>query len=97
MKTTRTVERPYTIVESTKCDVCGSETPGSGWGCPCYRRRDVTLSYIEGETHADWWWWKSITFDICPKCFIAKVIPYLHSLGATGTVLERKSDGTSEG
>ena len=71
------------------CDLCGTKAKHEitgDWGAGCYEvseteltvevRRKVGESYPEGGSG------KEIEVDLCPKCFMEKLVPWLRSQGA---------------
>jgi hypothetical protein len=71
-----------------KCDLCGAESRGVNWERKGGRfdvretevqvivRSQVGTSYPEGGAAVVW------DIDLCPECFVGKLVPWLRSQGA---------------
>jgi hypothetical protein len=80
-KTTKTVEEINEIL----CDICKAKKYRDGWGTSesmSERYDDVTIqhnitdtSYPEGGSGS------TLELDICPKCFVTKILPFMESIG----------------
>ncbi|HYA43043.1 MAG TPA: hypothetical protein VEF34_17205 [Syntrophobacteraceae bacterium] len=67
------------------CDFCGAETenvecwpPDSGRYCV----NEVTIRLRTGEDYIESSRGKTFTVDMCPKCFVEKLVPWFESQGA---------------
>jgi len=78
-----------------KCDICGAEPHFRGfdsWGAS-FELKDVkvfvrVVSEI-GETYPEGGSSVTTEFDICPKCFAEKLVPFIEGFGGKATVTER--------
>jgi hypothetical protein len=66
------------------CDFCDAETddpecwpPQSGQYCI----NQVTIQLKTGENYIETKHGKTLTIDMCPKCFLEKLIPWFESQG----------------
>ena len=77
-------------LEKLICDICKKETE-SGWRNGCFDTTDTTIEYKTGSYygHYEGGSEEKIEFDICPECFMNKLIPALKNLGAEPTITER--------
>lgn len=77
-------------VERT-CDLCGkkSEQPESeDWGRGLFNVARTTLELVEGKRFPEGRQCTTTKFDICPACFVEKLVPWMESQGAKATVEE---------
>lgn len=70
------------VIVATICDLCGKEYSGDNWDKGSYERHRVDVSYEFGEVYPECGSTETIVYDICPKCFEEKLIPWLKSQGA---------------
>lgn len=66
------------------CDFCGAETDNPGCWPPdagCYCVNEVTIRLKTGEAYIETRRGKTLTVDMCPKCFREKLIPWFESQG----------------
>ncbi len=77
-------------LEKLICDICKRETKGN-WRTEFYDTTNTVVEYITGSDfgHHDGGSEEKIEFDICPECFVNKLIPALKNLGAEPTKTER--------
>jgi len=78
-----------TVTLKTVCDLCGVETNRAGnW--PSETGDNWNETTIEAEIGWNYGHegasYKRTTVDICPKCFMEKLIPWVESLGGKPTV-----------
>ena len=69
------------------CDLCG----GSGvadWKEDSYDAADTTVTLRTGHNYPEGGGGEDTTIDICPKCFVEKLIPWVKSQGGEPTVTE---------
>lgn len=74
--------------ESKSCDLCGLETKQErNWGTEDDYDNTIDNTCVKYETgHTDQGYGgytKTKNFDICPKCFKEKLVPWFESQGAT--------------
>ena len=97
-KQTKTVD--VTVMEFVKCDFCGADVPklsANGdwknevdWTTGGFEVCETEISFREGDSYPEGGNWITLRFDICPKCFKEKLIPWAKSQGAE--VTEEESD-----
>ena len=82
------VHRSYddTITESITCDICKKTYKGSDWERENYSALETEVRMKTGSVYPEGGMGEEITFDICPTCFEAKLIPALKELGAQPTI-----------
>jgi len=98
-KQTKTVD--VTVMEFVKCDFCGEEVPcpdantGGIWSNEVdwstrggFEICETEISFSEGESYPEGGSKTTLSFDICPKCFEEKLIPWAKSQGAEVTEVE---------
>ena len=83
---------PEKIVEKntgTICDICGVVTTHStwsgdetDWSGSAWDHERVSVRTVIGTAYPECGWEEITWFDICPKCFAEKLIPWLQSQGA---------------
>lgn len=78
-------------VEQT-CDVCRTPAsdPGSGWRNGYYQvsKTVCEVKCEEGAVYPEGGNTTATSYDICPECFIEKLVPLLRGLGAEPTIKE---------
>jgi len=75
-------------VEKTMCEICKTRYPGENWDAQKYGDvRRTTISYERG-TRWTFYQTKTISYDICPKCFEVVLMPFLATFGAEPTITE---------
>lgn len=85
-------KQEHVVVKKTKhlsniiCDSCGARSKMSDWAKDYYDRSEVSLKMTEGSYYPDGGSSVTTSFDLCPKCFKEKIVPFLNSLGAKETV-----------
>lgn len=97
VKEERTYPAHTEVVEVARtCDLCGCRTSDSrNWpkppnpGCSSYDVRKVEVSCEFGTHYPEGHDAEETSFDICPECFFAKLMPALKALGAEPTVEQR--------
>ena len=71
--------------EKVICDFCGAETDNAECWAPesgAYCVNEVTIQLKTGEVYIETSRGKTLTVDLCPKCFLKKLIPWFESQGA---------------
>jgi hypothetical protein len=98
VKEQRTYPARTEVVEVARiCDLCGCRTSNDrNWpepphpACDMYAVRAVQVSCEIGDSYGgEGGDIEETSFDICPECFVAKVVPALKALGAEPTTTER--------
>lgn len=86
MKNYNTIQVPATTrkhLSHFTCDICKTNSRGSdGWAENGWDVKNVEISLDEGSNYPEYAFGETITYDICPKCFKEKLMPFLDSLGA---------------
>lgn len=100
MKVTKEVEVPAKIetqIDHIKCELCTNTTDEPrNWGDrngsarSSYDVNETTVELRTGYSVPDGGDIKSQVIDICPKCFVEKLIPWIKSQG--GDVRTEKSE-----
>ena len=77
-------QREATVCVGRKCDLCGrrSQDRGNSWSDENYVVGETEVSYSEGSSYPEGGWGIKYEIDICPKCFVGKLIPWLREQGA---------------
>lgn len=79
--------RVDTIVDKTLCDLCGKDV---SWCVENHWNNDeVTVECKTGKSYPDSGWSETTSFDVCPDCFVKKVVPWFKEQGASPRVEER--------
>ena len=90
IKETRKIpEKEISIVVATVCDLCNQKYHGENWGRNLYVREDTNISYESGTVYPEGGTTETVIYDICPKCFKNKLMPWLESQGAAYRTEER--------
>jgi hypothetical protein len=97
VKEERTYPARTEVVEVARvCDLCGCRTSNDrNWpepphpGCGPYDVRRVEVCCEIGTHYTEGHDTEETSFDICPECFVAKVVPALKAMGAEPTVAKR--------
>lgn len=71
------------------CDLCGCEGRYGKWTTQPFDVEDVEISYESGRRYPEGNFTEVISYDICPKCFKTKLMPWLKSQGADPDVEDR--------
>ena len=83
MKTFKIEEIPartYTAIDEIKCDLCGFITRRL-WKSDMFDATESEVRLKTGEQYPEGGSGKEITVDICPDCFVSKLIPWVESQG----------------
>lgn len=90
MKHYEKVTKEVTELVSTTCDLCGR--PDDRWGHGIWQNEvaegghiisgDTTVEMSTSATFYECGASKSAEVDICPECFVGRLIPWLESQGA---------------
>jgi hypothetical protein len=85
----------HTILTKMICDLCGKVSGRDDWIIPerdfFYDVEETTIKwesgsrYPEGGSDVE-----VVSFDICPKCFEDKLVPWMEAQGATKTITEEE-------
>ena len=83
MKVIKEVETTSTrkVLERTICDICGSSTKGDNWAKDRYEVEEVEIRFRRGKANPELAYGQELEFDICPTCFMDKLVPWLRGQG----------------
>jgi hypothetical protein len=75
-------------LDSVICDICrkvGKKdySEGNKWTLSKGDILNTTIEYVKGVNYPDGGDRTTVSFDICDRCFVTKLQPYLESLGAS--------------
>lgn len=88
MRVIREVTQTTKVVDKLRCDLCSAESAnGVGWGSKDHSQT-THIHFADIEMFANTYRGKHIFYDICPKCFTEKLMPWLTRQGAEPTVEE---------
>lgn len=80
MRFYKTVTVEKNILDYIECDICHKEFHGDNWGNGLYDWQETKIEMTIGKEYPDSCYVdKVVTFDICPKCFRNKLIPFIKS------------------
>jgi hypothetical protein len=91
MKNKKIIHRKYddTIIDSITCDICKKTYSGIDWEkLSRYHVLETEVKLRTGQSFPEGGSGEEISFDVCPTCFIEKLIPALKELGAEPTKSE---------
>ena len=82
----RTSVKEYEHLVSRTCDLCGAEAAGEGWDSTKWNVNEteveIEVRSKRGTEYPEGGCGTKIVIDICPKCFMGKLIPWVNSQGA---------------
>lgn len=84
--TTVTETRERKELVSQTCDICGREAGRKPlWGETIYRFDNTTVEIKrrEGSSYPEGGMGTEVVIDICPECFVKKLVPWVESFGLT--------------
>lgn len=83
---TKKVTSEVTRLAKMSCDLCGAvaKGPERGWDADYYAddETEVEIRHKKGSAYPEGSSGTRYTFDVCPKCFHEKLIPWMESQGA---------------
>jgi len=97
MKIYKTVEVPAKAATTQQlnkrvCDLCGFSAKGEDWGAGFYEVNEtevrVEVRHKEGSSYPEGGDGTEYDIDICPSCFVNKLVPWVEEEG--DTEIERK-------
>lgn len=90
MKHKKTVHRRFSeeVIEFITCDICKKKYKGRNWERENYSALETEIKLTTGFAYPEGGSGEETIFDICPTCFIDKLIPMLKELEAEPTVIE---------
>lgn len=80
-------EYKHYVVVKIVCDICGAENPGDDWSTGHYEVNKTTIEYESGDHYPGDRFTTFLCCDICPTCFVHKLMPWVESHGI-GSVRE---------
>jgi len=88
MKTVVVPAKPATtkeVVDHVTCDICGKAANRYDWGTGSYQIDDIDVSIEvkrrEGESYPEGGSGTEVVIDVCPDCFVKKLVPWVESHG----------------
>jgi hypothetical protein len=70
------------VFKYVQCDICGSQaTDNDNWEGEYYGVSETEIKYREGTSYPEGGSGTAIKVDICPTCFMEKLVPWLESQG----------------
>jgi hypothetical protein len=87
MRNKITIHRKYDdeIIDSITCDICKKTYRGENWERERYDVLETQVKLHTGNSFPEGGSGEDIFFDICPICFVEKLIPVLKEFGAEPT------------
>lgn len=94
----KAIEQEVVVEHTIACDLCGKKSRrpnqlcGTDWSGTTY---NPDIVRVDREERSDYAGGNGVavvrrtTFDICPNCFVVKVIPFFASLGVVPRVSDR--------
>lgn len=86
MKVQKTIEVPAmarTVVDHLVCDLCGKKSEGDNWSGRGYDVSDTRIEMTTGTNYGtDGGDLETTSIDVCPDCFVSKLLPWAASHGA---------------
>jgi hypothetical protein len=79
-KNKRIVREERTMVKMT-CDLCGKTTDRDEWTTSSYEINETKIQYRQGVSFPEYTNGTKICVDICPDCFMNKLIPWFTNQG----------------
>jgi len=64
------------------CDLCGDES-ASKWQDEPYDATEVTVELVKGHNYPEGGYTTHTSIDLCPVCFVEKLLQWLKANGAT--------------
>lgn len=69
-------------IESITCDLCKQTYRGEEWGAKTYETLDVTVEFKKGDSYPGSGDHTILIYDVCPACFMGKLVPAMKEMGA---------------
>jgi len=80
--TKKTITQQVTQVDYIQCDLCGKQKKHqSVWDDGLYDIQETTIEIRTGKQYPDSYYADVTKADICPQCFVQKIIPTLKKIG----------------
>lgn len=85
--------KEYDAEIEIKCDLCGAttgkrlgrdglEVARDGWGVSAYDHDEITVSRRQGTHYPEGGYDTTFRYDVCPRCWEMKVLPWFAAQGA---------------
>ena len=78
--------RTWDELDEIRCDLCGAIGEGGKWERGIWRVDETTVEVAihqrEGESYPEGGSGTEYVIDLCPTCFVNRLIPWLRSEGA---------------
>jgi hypothetical protein len=73
------------VVDKVTCDICGKDANRDSWGSSSYEfdevEVEITVKRREGENYPEGGSGTEAVIDVCPDCFVKKLVPWVESHG----------------
>lgn len=92
-----TKPRVERVCVETTCDLCGAKAreirvfgddrrrSSEEWEMGAYDVRRTTIECAVGDSYSDSGNTETTSFDVCPDCFLGKLVPWMAAQGASPT------------
>lgn len=77
VKEQKTYTNTITTVSRLVCDICGEQSKGDNWSKERYQVAESEVSLLTGDRYPDCGSEERLRFDICPACFLNKLVPWV--------------------
>ena len=84
MRHYREVHRPARttkVLDHIVCDVCGRKSAGDDWTKDHYDATRITVKLTTGVSYPEGGFGEEWDIDICPECFVGKLVPWVEAVG----------------
>ena len=82
----KTIREKRSVFQKMICDICKKESENYNWAASSYEvdetEMKISIKQREGNQSYDGGYGAEIEVDICPDCFMTKLVPWLQSQGA---------------
>ena len=83
---TETVTREIETLDEIRCDLCGAVGKDGTWERGVWEVNNTTVEVAihqkEGQSYPEGGWGTEYTIDLCPSCFVNRLVPWLQDQGA---------------
>lgn len=86
------VTKTYKVktVDNTICDICGKAYKGEEWESWAYDVNKTVFKIEQGSSYPEGGNTTTISYDICPDCFLNKVIPLVKTIAKNEITVTEK-------
>jgi len=90
MKKIEKIKRQYEteVIAAINCDICKAVSKSDDWTEGAYEIKETVISMEIGKRFPEGGSSEMTSFDICPKCFVEKLIPWIASQGGSGPTVK---------